>query len=86
MDWIDLKNEKPNDNEMIMVWQENLNDKKSSRFQRALYNKYGDYESFTIYPLLYKEEFLSSNDFKGYDFEGDLCQITHFTRVKKPNN
>lgn len=88
MNWIkieEIKNHKPKGN--ILVWQKNLSDDSCSRFQRAVFFK-GNKNccSFIkIYPIgndnnPYKED----KEYKNYDLEGDMCQITHFAIIDAP--
>ena len=73
----------------ILVWQKNLSEPACSRFQRAVFFRSNNKTcSFIkIYPLgtddnYYKED----KEYKNYDLEGDMCQITHFAIVDAPEN
>lgn len=91
MNWIkisEINKQEDIDGENILVWQNNLSDPECSRFQRAVFFK-GDEKvcSFIkIYPNggsrnYYKED----KEWKNYDLEGDMCQITHFSIVDAPS-
>jgi hypothetical protein len=84
MDWISINEIKSYDpTDSILIWQHNLVDIESSRFQRAVY-----YEShIVVYPLTHSTTFKKNekNEFVGYDLEGDLCQVTHFAIINPPN-
>jgi len=84
VNWIpisEIKNIKPENN--ILIWQENLCDKECSRFQRAVW--YED-SHINVYPLSNKTMFKYKNGFyEGYDLEGDLCIVTHFTIINAPS-
>jgi len=95
MEWIPISkiNEyKELDNDMplinILVWQKNLSDENSSRFQRAVFYK-GDKKCggfFRMYPVgIDANHYKEDNQYIGLDLEGDRCQITHFAFVKKPS-
>lgn len=84
MNWIninEIKNYNPKFN--ILIWQQNLVDQESSRFQRAVW--YED-SHIDVYPLTHKTSFdLKENGFyEGYDLEGDLCRVTHFIIIQGP--
>lgn len=70
----------------ILVWQNNISDPECSRFQRAIFYKGDNNDSFIkIYPIgternYYKED----KKWKNYDLEGDMCQITHFAIIDPP--
>lgn len=86
MEWIEIKEiskHKPSGN--ILIWQENLSDPESSRFQRAVWY---DKSHIDVYPLTNRTTFYYQDNetFKGYDLDGDLCLVTHFSIISKPNN
>lgn len=88
MNWIDInKIDDSLDGESILIWQENLADKSSSRFQRAVYytgnTKISSF--IEIYPINDDNLFMKDKSYINYDLEGDLCQITHYSIVKSPN-
>jgi hypothetical protein len=74
--------------ENILIWQSNLTNKEDSRFQRAVYNKGNTKVSsfIVIYPLTNRQRYMESDNWIGYDLEGDKTQITHFAIVEAPNN
>lgn len=83
INWIDISEVKEHvPTSSVLVWQKNHADPECSRFQRAVI-----YSNFIkIYPLLdgstYKLD--DNNKWMGFDFEGDLCEITHFAFVNAP--
>lgn len=86
MNWIKVSEiEKYSPDDSILVWQENLSDKDSSRFQRAIWFE-GSH--FVIYPLTNRQKFMLNEEgnYVGRDLEGDLCMITHFCFVENPND
>lgn len=87
MNWIKLENitEEHKRTKNLMFWQENLSDKQGSRFQRGSYiDDGGKGDSFIqLYPRGQKF-FDQSEDWKNYDLEGDMCQITHYAVVEPP--
>ena len=92
MNWINISeidNQKEIEGEGILVWQHNLSDKTSSRFQRGIYFK-GD-EKTSSFIKIYPDQgsrgyFKQDNGYKNYDLEGDMCQITHFAIISPPKN
>lgn len=88
MNWININeiNDYKIEGENILVWQNNLSDKNSSRFQRALFQK-GNQKvcSFIeILPRVSRHLFMEDKQWISYDLEGDQCQITHFAIVESP--
>lgn len=81
--WINISDELPNNGEFILVWQENLSDSNSSRWQKALYSDYGDIKVFDVYPIVFREQYINKDDFIGTDLEGDKIQITHWLKINK---
>ena len=80
MNWISVYEELTQHSNNILIWQKNLNDYESSRFQRAVFFE----THFKIYPCIDNENYLKKNDWKGYDNEGDLCHITHWCEIEAP--
>jgi hypothetical protein len=85
MNWIkvsEIEKYMPTGN--ILVWQENLSDPASSRFQRAMWFE-GSH--FLIYPIVHRQSFRLTDEgnYEGRDLEGDLCRITHFCYVERPD-
>lgn len=81
-DWISVEKDLPIQNGYVLVWQKNISDAESSRFQRAYYDDMG----FTIYPHVRNGRFSKNKDFKNSDLEGDLCQITHWKVINPPKD
>lgn len=84
MEWIDIS--KINEyelNDIILIWQNNISDANSSRFQKAFYHKDSHFE---IFPKTQLTRFRKNRHgkYQGYDLEGDLCEVTHFLIVDKP--
>lgn len=67
----------------ILIWQHNLVDEESSRFQRASY--WEDF-CFTVYPITHRTRFRLNKEgfYEGNDSEGDLCRVTHFALITPP--
>lgn len=91
MNWINISEIDNHDVEgkSILIWQNNLADKESSRFQRAVYHKGNNkVTSFIrIYPLTNRQLYYKEDkQWIDYDLEGDKCQITHFAIVNAPVN
>ena len=81
MNWIRIKEiEALDPSQNILVWQHNLSDPNSSRFQRAIYFS----GIIKIYPIQGDNYYLRDKEYIGYDLEGDVCQITHFALVEAP--
>lgn len=78
--WVSVKKQLPKDGDTVLVWQNNLSDKKCSRWQKAYYSD----GIFEVYPKVYGKGYFEKTKFKGYDLEGDVIQITHW--MTSPNN
>lgn len=85
-EWISVKDLNLKDGEKVIVWQENLIDKGSSRHHCAYYYKDKKFDFFMIYPSVFKSVYKSNDEFRGYDLEGDKCIITHFMLLPQPPN
>jgi len=88
MKWIPINEKLPEDGQKIIVWQQNISDPECSRHHCAVYYQHKDLSSFIdIYPRVFKTVYKSGKDFKNYDLEGDMCQITHWMELpENPNN
>ena len=83
--WIDIKKDSPNDGEKVIIWQNNLSDKKCSRHHCAIFYKMKGGESFfDIYPQAFNLLYKSKNKFISGDLEGDKCQLTHWMKLPIP--
>lgn len=87
--WVSVKKDLPNDGDKVIVWQNNLSDKKCSRHQCAFFYKIGGKASnngrsfFEIYPKIRGLLYDSKKKFTSGDLEGDTCQITHWMKLPK---
>lgn len=79
--WISVGDRLPPVGKDVLVWQENLSDPKSSRLQKAHHSPKG---VFSIYPRLHRTVYLLKQEFKNYDLEGDMCQLTHWQFAPEP--
>jgi len=85
MEWISIKEDLPNDGDKVIVWQNNLSDKKCSRHHCAFFSKMDNGRSFfEIYPIAFNILYDSKKKFISGDLEGDTCQLTHWMQLPKP--
>lgn len=82
MYWKSIKDYKPEEGSVVIIWQENLSEPNCSRFQKAIYYK----THFRIYPIGSGDVYRSTSDFVALDLEGDTCQITHWMNAPKNPN
>lgn len=84
-EWIpisEINNNESLEGESILIWQHNLSDPESSRFQRAVWYKESHID---VYPLTHKTRFkFKDGNYDGYDLEGDMCRVTHFKTINRP--
>lgn len=88
MNWIKLSdiNNHNVEQKLLLVWEHNLVDNSSSRFQKGMYykgnEKYGPF--ITIYPRTTGQIYYGNKLWVGSDLEGDKTQLTHFSFVDAP--
>lgn len=83
--WASVKMDLPEDGAKVIVWQNNLSDKKCSRHHCAYFHKMDKGQTFfEIYPLAFRGCYDSKKKFISYDLEGDTCQITHWMPLPAP--
>ena len=79
--WISVKEKMPEDGQQVLIFTNNLSDKKCSRVQRAYYHTNGERCWFRVYPMAWKEFYDSTKNYVGSDLEGDKIQVTHWMPI-----
>ena len=69
----------PNENQTVLIWTKNISDN-TETFQKAEYAK----EAFKVYPTVFKEFYRKSEEYIGYNLEGDKVRVTHWAIITDP--